>query len=170
VAETAVAWRCAIERRNGPSALLFTRQALPAFVNANSLIPGIERGGYVLREPAKKAQVVLLATGSEVQLAVDSARELEQRGIAARVVSMPCCERFDRQDAQYRRSVLGEGLPVVAVEAGVTRLWHQYLGGRGRVIGIDRFGESAPAAEVYKFLGLTAERVTAAAVELLASN
>jgi len=168
VAETAVAWRCAIQRHDGPSALLLTRQALPAFVNANSLIAGIERGGYVLREPAKKAQVVLLATGSEVQLAVDSARELEGRGIAARVVSMPCCERFDRQDVPYRRSVLGEGLPVVAVEAGVTRLWYQYVGSRGRVIGIDRFGESAPAPEVYKFLGLTTEHVTAAALELLA--
>ena len=170
VTESAVAWRCAVERRNGPSALLFTRQALPPLVNSDSLIAGIERGGYVLREPAAKAQIVLLATGSEVQLAVDSARELEGRGIAARVVSMPCCERFDRQDAQYRRSVLGDGLPVVAVEAGVTKLWHQYVGARGRVIGIDRFGESAPGPELFKFFGLTTERVTAVALELLGAR
>jgi transketolase len=170
VTESAVAWRCAIERRNGPSALLFTRQALPAVVNSNSLIAGIERGGYVLREPASKAQIVLLGTGSEVQLAVDAAKELEGRGIAARVVSMPCCERFDRQDAEYRRSVLGDGLPVVAVEAGVTRLWHQYVGARGRIIGIDRFGESAPGPELFKFFGLTTERVTAAALELLGAR
>jgi len=105
-----------------------------------------------------------------VYLAVDSARELEQRGIAARVVSMPCCERFDDQDAEYRRSVLGENLPAIAIEAGVTKLWYRYVGLRGRVIGLDRFGESAPGPELFKYFGFTAERVTATAVELLGAR
>jgi len=170
VAETAVAWRCAIERRDGPSALLLTRQALPAQVKSNGLISAVERGGYVLHEPAGKPQLVLLATGSEVQIAIDSARDLEQRGVAARVVSMPCCERFDREDREYRRSVLGDGLPTIAIEAGVTRLWYQYVGARGRVIGIERYGESAPASELFKYFGLTSERLTAAALELLAEG
>jgi transketolase len=170
VAETAVAWRCAIERRDGPSALLLTRQALPAQVKSNGLISAVERGGYVLHEPAGRPQLVLLATGSEVQIAIDSARDLEQRGVAARVVSMPCCERFDREDREYRRSVLGDGLPTIAIEAGVTRLWYQYVGARGRVIGIERFGESAPASELFKYFGLTSERLTAAALELLAEG
>ncbi len=169
VAETAIAWRCAIERSDGPSALLLTRQALPAQVKSGEQALAVERGGYVLQEAQGKAQIVLLATGSEVQIAVDAAKALAQRSIAVRVVSMPCCERFDRQDAAYRRAVLGSGLPVVAIEAGVTRLWYQYVGGNGRVIGIDRFGESAPAGELFKLFGLTAERVVDAAVELLAS-
>jgi len=167
VVETAVAWRCAVERRDGPSALLLTRQALPAQVRDAALVAGIERGGYVLRESAAKAQVVLLATGSEVHLAVEAAAQIEQRGIGVRVVSMPCCERFDRQPSDYRRAVLGADLPRVAVEAGVTRLWHQYVGSGGRVIGMDRFGESAPAAELFKYFGITAERVAAAALELV---
>jgi transketolase len=167
VAETAIAWRCAVQRRDGPSALLLTRQALPAQIRDQKLVAGVERGAYVLQEPAGKVQVVLLATGSEVQIAVEAAAQLQARGIAARVVSMPCLERFDQQTAEYRQAVLGQGLPRVAVEAGVTRLWYQYVGSGGKVIGLDRFGESAPAGEVYKYLGLTADRVTAAAVELL---
>ncbi len=168
VIETAVAWRSAIERRDGPSALLFTRQALPALANSKAAAEGAARGGYVLKEPAKAAQVVLLATGSEVLIAMDAARLLEDKGVAARVVSMPCCERFDAQGADYRRTVLGSGLPVVAIEAGVTPLWHQYLGGKGRVIGMDRFGESAPAGELFKFFGITAANAANAALELLA--
>jgi transketolase len=167
VVETAVAWRCAVERRDGPSALLLTRQALPAQVRIKSLIAGIERGGYVLHEPTAKPQVVLLATGSEVQIAMDSARQLEERGIGARVVSLPCWERFNQQTAEYRQSVLGSDLPRVSIEAGVTPLWYQYLGTGGKAIGLDRFGESAPAGELYKYFGLTAERLTAAALELL---
>jgi transketolase len=146
---------------------LLTRQALPAQIRDQKLVAGVERGAYVLQEPAGKVQVVLLATGSEVQIAVEAAAQLQARGIAARVVSMPCLERFDQQTAEYRQAVLGQGLPRVAVEAGVTRLWYQYVGSGGKVIGLDRFGESAPAGEVYKYLGLTADRVTAAAVELL---
>jgi transketolase len=168
VVETAVAWRCAVQRHDGPSALLLTRQALAPQVRDKALLEGVERGGYVLQEAGTgPAQVVLLATGSEVQIAVEAAAQLKERGIGARVVSMPCCERFDKQPAEYRQAVLGVDLPRVAIEAGVTRLWHQYVGCRGKVIGIDRFGESAPAGELYKFFGLTADRVSAAALELL---
>jgi len=170
VVETAVAWRSAIERRNGPSALLFTRQALPAQVKSNAQIAGVERGGYVLQEPGSAAQLVLLATGSEVQVAVDAARLLAERGVAARVVSMPCCERFDRQDAAYRLSVLDAKLPIIAVEAGVTGLWYKYVGCRGKVVGIDRFGESAPASELFKLFGITAENVAETAQKALAGN
>jgi len=165
--ETGVAWRCAVERRDGPSALLLTRQGLPPLVRSKALIDSVARGGYVLQEPAAAAQVVLLATGSEVQLAVEAAKQLAESGVAARVVSMPCCERFDEQPAQYRASVLGDGLPVVAVEAGVTSGWYRYLGGRGRVIGLDRFGESAPAAELFSYFGITAQKVAQAALELV---
>jgi transketolase len=165
--ETAVAWRCAVERHDGPSALLLTRQALPAQVNDLALAQAVERGAYVLREPSTQVKVVLIGTGSEVQLAVEAAQKLAERGIGARVVSMPCCERFDAQPAEYRQSVLGENLPRVAVEAGVTPLWYRYLGGRGKVVGLDRFGESAPAGELFKYFGITSERVAAAALELL---
>jgi len=170
VVETAVAWRSAIEREHGPTALLLTRQALPPMVRDKSQVEGVARGGYVLQEPAGAPQVVLLATGSEVQLAMESAKQLAERGVAARVVSMPCCERFNEQSRGYRRAVLGESLPVVAVEAGVTGLWHRYLGGRGRVIGLDRFGESAPAGELFAYFGITTQKVTEAALELLAGQ
>ena len=166
VTETAVAWRSAVERRNGPSALLLTRQALPALVKTAELAAQVDKGGYVLHEPATPARIALLATGSEVHLAVEAAQTLAQRGIAARVVSMPCLERFDRQDAQYRAAVLG-GLPAIAIEAGVTPLWYKYVGSTGRVIGMDRFGESAPAPELFKFFGITAEHVVNSAVELV---
>jgi transketolase len=169
VVETAIAWKCAIERRNGPSALLLTRQAVPAFVKTAGQIAGAERGGYVLVEPAERPALLLIATGSEVQIAVEAARLLGEKGVAVRVVSMPCCERFDRQAPEYRHAVLDEALPKVAIEAGVTRLWYQYVGTRGRVVGIDRFGESAPAAELFKLFGITAERVVATALELLES-
>jgi transketolase len=164
--ETAIAWRCAVERRDGPSALLLTRQALPPMVTTAKLAGDVERGGYILREPAVP-QIVLMATGSEVQIAIDSARELEQRGIGARVVSLPCWQHFDRQSEEYREAVLGLDLPKIAIEAGVTPLWYRYVGARGRVIGIDRYGESAPGPELFKFFGLTTEKLTAAALDLL---
>ena len=167
VAETAIAWRSAVERRDGPSALLLTRQALPALVRTAALAANVEKGGYVLHEPAARPRIALLATGSEVHIAVEAAQALEQRGIPARVVSMPCLERFDRQDAAYRASVLGTGLPAIAIEAGVTPLWYKYVGTTGRVIGMDRFGESAPAAELFKYFGITAEHIVKSATELL---
>ncbi len=167
VAETAIAWRHGIERTNGPTVLALTRQALPAMVRNHALAAGAARGGYVLHEPSGKAQVALLATGSEVSIAIDAAKALEADGIAARVVSMPCLEVFEQQDVAYRKSVLGEGLPRVAVEAGVSNPWYRYVGENGRIVGIDRFGESAPAGELFKYFGLTADRVAAEARALL---
>ncbi len=167
VTETAIAWRHGIERTNGPTVLALTRQALPAMVRNDALAAGAARGGYVLHEPSGKAQVALLATGSEVSIAMDAAKALEAEGIAARVVSMPCLEVFEQQDAAYRKSVLGEGLPRVAVEAGVSNPWYRYVGENGRIVGIDRFGESAPAGELFKYFGLTADRVAAEARALL---
>ncbi|BAP88612.1 transketolase [Burkholderiales bacterium GJ-E10] len=167
VTEAAIAWRHGIERTNGPTVLALTRQALPAMVRNDALAAGAARGGYVLHEPSGKAQVALLATGSEVSIAMDAAKALEAEGIAARVVSMPCLEVFEQQDAAYRKSVLGEGLPRVAVEAGVSNPWYRYVGENGRIVGIDRFGESAPAGELFKYFGLTADRVAAEARALL---
>jgi transketolase len=120
----------------------------------------IARGGYVLADtPGAPAQVVLIATGSEVSLALQAQKTLGESGIAARVVSMPSTTVFDRQDAAYRESVLPRGVPRVAIEAGVSDFWRKYVGLEGRVVGLDRFGESAPAGELFKFFGFTVPNV-----------
>ncbi len=165
-AETSAAWAAAIARREGPTALLLSRQALPAQVRTEFDVQAIERGGYVLRNGDDSADLVLLATGSEVQLVMRAAQLLESQGIAARVVSMPCVEVFERRPLEWRAAVLPEDLPVVAVEAGVTRGWWRYAGRSGAVIGIDRFGESAPDRDLWPLFGLTAERIAAAAREV----
>src|SRR5205085_3192171 len=144
-AETAVAWACAIESAHRPSALLLSRQNLPYAPKAS--LDGIARGGYVLAEPAevglkRKPQVVIIATGSEVQLALHAQQQLAVQGVAVRVVSMPSTTVFDRQDTAWRQSVLPAGVPRVAVESGVTAGWWKY--GCAAVIGIDTYGESAP--------------------------
>ncbi len=151
--ETATAWIAAIERKDGPSALLLSRQNLP-FVKRESL-DGIQRGGYVLSD-APWAKAVLIATGSEVQLALAVQQRLD---FPVRVVSMPSTTVFDRQDAEYRDAVLPRGLPRIAVEAGVTGFWRKYVGLEGAVVGIDRFGESAPAGDLFKHFGFTPENV-----------
>jgi transketolase len=156
--ETAVAWRAAIERRNGPTALLLTRQNVP-FCKRQDLA-GIARGGYVLSDAAD-ARAAIIATGSEVALALEAQKLLAGQGIPVRVVSMPATTVFDRQDAAYRNTVLGS-LPKVAVEAGVSDCWRKYVGLEGAVVGIDRFGESAPAAELFKHFGFTPQRVAEA--------
>ncbi|CAN5283910.1 transketolase [soil metagenome] len=162
--ESAVAWRCAIERRDGPSCLIFSRQNLAHQARDAARLADISRGGYVLHEPEAGAQVVLIGTGSEVELAMQAARQLAAEGIAARVVSMPCSNRFDRQPAAWREHVLPSKLRVrVAVEAGVTDYWRKYVGLDGAVIGIDSFGASAPIDALYKYFGITAEAVAAAA-------
>jgi transketolase len=169
--ETAVAWSAAVERRDGPSCLLLSRQNLPAQQRGTHAIASVRRGGYVLREAAGgHPQVVIIATGSEVQLAVTAQDALAQRGIAARVVSIPCTSVFDRQDAQYHASVLPAGVPRVSVEAGITGFWRQYVGLEGEAVGIDSFGESAPAASLYDYFGLTADNVAAAALRALARH
>ncbi|TMH97816.1 MAG: transketolase [Betaproteobacteria bacterium] len=162
--ETAVAWAAALRRKDGPTALLLTRQSVP-FVKRNSA-SDIERGGYVVSDPGQ-ARAVVIATGSEVHLAVGAQALLAAEGIALRVVSMPSTSVFDRQSEDYRKSVLPPGLPRVAVEAGVTDYWRKYVGLEGAVVGIDRFGESAPAADLFKFFGFTPENVAKAVRSVL---
>jgi transketolase len=160
--ETAIAWACAIERKDGPSALALSRQNLPFMKRDAKSIAAIRRGGYVLAEGAGAARAAIIATGSEVSIAMAAQKALAEAGIPVRVVSMLCTSAFDRQDAAWRESVLPKGMPRVAIEAGVSDYWRKYVGLEGEVIGIDRFGESAPAADVYKFLGIDAEHLVAA--------
>ncbi|MGZ5060395.1 MAG: transketolase [Usitatibacter sp.] len=160
--ETAVAWAASIERRTGPSSLALSRQNLPFVKRSAEAIAAIRRGGYVISEAPAAPRAAIIATGSEVSIALAAQKSLGEAGIAVRVVSMPCTSAFDRQDAAWRESVLPKGLPRVAVEAGVTDYWRKYVGLDGEVVGIDRFGESAPAADVYRFLGVDAEHVAAA--------
>ena len=163
-AESALAWAAAIERADGPSCLLFSRQGLPFQQRDDGQLAAAQRGGYVLAEATKaEPDVVLIATGSEVSLAVEARGLLAADGIAARVVSMPCTNVFDRQDAAYKAEVLPVGVPRVAVEAGVTDFWRKYVGLEGAVIGLDRFGESAPASQLFEEFGITAEAVASAA-------
>lgn len=152
--ETAVAWAAAVKRHNGPSALIFSRQNLPFQARTPQQIADIARGGYVLKEASVKAKAVLIATGSEVGLALEAQKLLEAEGIATRVVSIPATSVFDAQDAAYRTSVLPKGVATVAVEAGSTGLWWKY--GCSAVLGIDTYGESAPAGALFKHFGLTA--------------
>ncbi len=169
-AETAVAWACAIESRQRPSALLLSRQNLPYAPKAG--LDDIARGAYVLAEPAevglkKKTQAVIIATGSEVQLALHAQQLLAQSGIAVRVVSMPSTSVFDRQGVEYKRSVLPEKLPRIAVEAGVTDFWWKYR--VDAVVGIDTYGESAPAGVLFKHFGFTAQNVADTVKTVLAN-
>jgi transketolase len=164
--ETIVAWQAAIERDDGPTCLILSRQNLPHCERSAAQLAAIRRGAYVLAGSEADA-LTLLATGSEVALALAARAQLALEGIAARVVSMPNCAQFDRQEAAYRAAVLPRALPVLAIEAGVTHFWRAYTGFDGDVVGIDRFGESAPAAHVAAALGLTAEAVCVRARALL---
>jgi transketolase len=157
--ETTVAWAAALERTQGPTALLLTRQNLP-FMKKQSP-ENIARGGYVLADAANP-RAVIIATGSEVQLAQAAQQQLAAAGIAVRVVSMPSTSVFDRQPADYREAVLPRSVPAVAVEAGVSDYWRKYIGRDGAVLGMDRFGESAPAGDLFKHFGFTADRVATA--------
>ena len=167
--ETAAAWRVALERTVGPTALLLSRQGLPVLEGASELgMEGVARGAYaVVDASGGTPAIVLIATGGEVSLAVDASAELAARGIDARVVSMPSWELFAEQPESYRRQVLPPSIPRLAVEAGVTLGWRDVVGDNGAVIGIDRFGASAPGAEVAERLGLTVEAVVKKAVELV---
>ena len=159
--ESAAAWIAAIKRRDGPSSLLFSRQNLPFQARSAEQIALIGRGAYVLAD-ADRPRVVLIATGSEMGLAMGAKKELEGQGVAVRVVSMPCTSVFDRQDAAYKNAVLPKGVKRVAVEAGVSDCWRKYVGLEGAVVGVDRFGESAPAGDLFKFFGFTIEGVVSA--------
>ncbi len=158
--ESMVAWGEAVKRKNGPSTLIFSRQNLPYLERSEAVVANIAKGGYVLNDVVD-AKVILIATGSEVELAVNAASALAAEGIAARVVSMPSTDVFDRQDAAYKASVLTKGVPRVAIEAGVTDFWYKYVGLEGAVVGIDTFGESAPAPVLFKHFGFTVENVVA---------
>lgn len=158
--ETAVAWKAAVERRNGPTSLVFSRQGLPHMTRDAEQIANIARGGYVLRDCEGEPEAIIIATGSEVELAVKAAEELAGKGRKVRVVSMPSTDVFDAQDADYRESVLPAACTRrVAVEAGVTDYWRKYTGLNGAVVGLDRFGESAPAGELFKEFGFTVDNV-----------
>jgi len=163
-AESAVSWKAAILRKDGPSCLVFSRQNLAPQPRSAEQVKQIERGGYVLADSASTPDVILIGTGSEVALAVAAKAELDAAGIKARVVSMPCTDVFERQDAAYRESVLPNAVRArVAVEAGVTGFWRAYVGLDGAVIGLDSFGASAPADKLYQHFGITTEAVVAAA-------
>jgi transketolase len=166
--ETAVAWRNAIERRDGPASLVLTRQGLPHQLRDAEQIAGIARGGYVLKNADGTPDIILIATGSEVELAMQASLALATDGVAARVVSMPCTDLFDAQADDYREQVLPSGVTArVVIEAGVTETWWRYAGPGGRVIGLDRFGASAPAGELFKHFGFTAENVVAIAKQTI---
>ena len=167
--ETAVAWRESLRRADGPSCLLLTRQALPHAGDGTPRPDGIARGAYVLRRPTGE-RIALLASGSEVGVALAAAERLAAAGIAARVVSVPCMDLFERQEPAYRHRVVPRHLPRIAIEAGSTGLWWKFVGEHGDVIGIDRFGESAPAGELFKLFGLTAEAVVERALALLSAT
>jgi transketolase len=160
--ETAAAWRAAVERADGPSCLIATRQNLVQHKGDASRGDLAARGGYVLRDCDGKPDLVLIATGSEVGVATKAADILAGRGSKVRVVSMPCTNVFDRQDAAYRASVLPPGVRRAAVEAGVSDFWRKYVGLEGAVVGIDRFGESAPAPALFDLFGFTPEKIAAA--------
>jgi len=167
--ESAVAWKAAIERRDGPSCLVFSRQNLAHQSRSEAQLEVIALGGYVLHDPpGGKFDAIVIGTGSELDLAMQAMRTLEKEGVAVRVVSMPCTNQFDRQPAAYRDSVLPSACRKrVAVEAGVTDYWRKYVGLDGLVVGIDRFGASAPAEALYKYFAITAEEVVGAVKRLV---
>jgi transketolase len=169
--ESAVAWKCAIENSGRPTALIFTRQGLPHQQRTEEQLANISLGAYVLKDPDGPADAVIIATGSEIGLAVRAANELAGSGVRTRVVSMPNPDLFLRQDEAYRESVLPNGIKArVAVEAGVTACWSAFVGDKGRVVGVDTFGASAPASELFREYGLTVEDVSDAVRESLAAN
>ena len=166
--ESAVAWQAAVERTDGPSCLVFSRQGLAHMPRSDEQIAAIRRGGYTVLDCQGAPQAIVIATGSEVEIAVAAAKTLTEGGVKVRVVSMPSTNLFDAQDAAYKESVLPKAVTArVAIEAGVSDFWARYVGDQGKVIGIDRFGESAPIAALYKEFGFTAENVIKAVRELL---
>ena len=166
--ESAIAWKLAIQRESGPTALIFSRQTLPAQIADAAQMQHAHRGGYVLVQEEGTLDAIVIATGSEVALAVEAAERLKTAGRGVRVVSMPCTELFDAQEAGYRETVLpSDVLARVAVEAGHRDFWHKYVGLDGRVVGMDSFGESAPASALFQHFGLTADNVIAAIEDVI---
>jgi len=163
--ETAEAWRVAVEEVDGPVCLLLTRQELPV-LDPGRVAGGVRRGAYVLADPGRAPDAVLVASGSEVAVALEAQALLAHEGIGARVVSMPSWELYEAQDAEYRRAVLPPGVPAVSLEAGVAQGWSRWVGAS---VSVERFGASAPGAEVLARLGIKAERAVAAVREAIAS-
>ncbi|MCX9530374.1 transketolase [Vibrio cholerae] len=167
--ESAVAWKLAIERKDAPSALIFSRQNLAQQPRSAKQVANIAKGGYILKDCAGQPELILIATGSEVELAVAAYEQLSAEGKAVRVVSMPSTDAFDKQDAAYREAVLPAAVTKrIAIEAGIADFWYKYVGFGGRIIGMTSFGESAPAGELFKLFGFTTENVVKQAKELLA--
>ncbi|EWC42195.1 transketolase [Pseudomonas stutzeri] len=166
--ESAVAWKHAVERKDGPSALIFSRQNLPFHVRDNETEAAIARGGYILKNCAGEPELILIATGSEVSLAVQAADKLTEQGRKVRVVSMPCTSVFDAQDAAYRQQVLPVEVGArIAIEAAHADYWYKYVGLDGRIIGMTSYGESAPAGQLFEEFGFTVDNILAVAEELL---
>ncbi|HHX8285771.1 TPA: transketolase [Vibrio diabolicus] len=167
--ESAVAWKLAIERKDAPTALIFSRQNLAQQERDAEQLANIAKGGYILKDCEGKPELILIATGSEVELAVEAAAQLTAEGKKVRVVSMPSTDAFDKQDAAYREAVLPSDVTArIAIEAGIADFWYKYVGFDGRIIGMTSFGESAPAGELFKMFGFTTENVVNTAKELLA--
>ncbi|AQW60884.1 transketolase [Vibrio owensii] len=167
--ESAVAWKLAIERKDGPSALIFSRQNLAQQERTAQQVADIAKGGYILKDSDGKPELILIATGSEVELAVKAAEQLTAEGKKVRVVSMPATDTFDKQDAAYRESVLPSDVTArIAIEAGIADFWYKYVGFDGRIIGMTTFGESAPADQLFEMFGFTVENAVNTAKELLA--
>ncbi|MCH7620716.1 MAG: transketolase, partial [Chloroflexi bacterium] len=167
--ETVEAWKIAVERRDGPCVLALTRQNLPV-LNRSELAPasGVRQGGYLLWQATEDPEVILIATGSEVPIILEAGKTLQEKGISARVVSMPSWELFDDQPEEYRESVLPARVTArVSLEAGTSLGWERYVGPRGQAIGVDHFGASAPIEVLYEKFGLTSERVVEEATRLL---
>ncbi|WP_337969443.1 transketolase [Vibrio pectenicida] len=166
--ESAVAWKLAIERKDAPTALIFSRQNLAQQERTTEQVANITKGGYILKDCQGQPELILIATGSEVELAVNAAAELTAEGKKVRIVSMPSTDAFDRQEAAYREAVLPSDVTArVAIEAGIADFWYKYVGFDGRIIGMTTFGESAPAGELFKMFGFTTENVVNTAKELL---
>ena len=166
--ESAVAWKHAIERTDGPSALIFSRQNLPCMARTDGQLALVERGGYILKECVDTPELILIATGSEVALAVQAAAVLAEQGRRVRVVSMPSTDVFDAQDAAYKQSVLPLEVPArIAIEAAAADFWYKYVGLDGRIIGMTTYGESAPAEDLFPYFGFTVDAIVATAEELL---
>ncbi|WP_017017601.1 transketolase family protein, partial [Enterovibrio norvegicus] len=166
--ESAVAWKLAIERKDGPTSLIFSRQNLAQQARDAEQVANIAKGGYILKDCVGQPELILIATGSEVELAVEAAAQLSAEGKQVRVVSMPATDVYDKQDAAYRESVLPSDVTArVAIEAGIADFWYKYVGFDGRIIGMHTFGESAPAGELFKMFGFTVENVVETAKELV---
>lgn len=167
--ESAVAWKYGVERQDGPTALIFSRQNLTQQERTWQQVQDIARGGYVLKDCEGQPQLILIATGSEVELAVAAWQQLTAEGVKARVVSMPSTDVFDKQDAVYREAVLPQVISArIAVEAGIADYWFKYVGLNGAIIGMQSYGESAPAEQLYQEFGITVEAVLQQAKALLA--